>query len=243
MLVAPHAYAYPDVYRGLLDELERDHLVVTYDTRGTGASTRTAPTSPHEDVEDLEAVIRASGGDFVVVGFGDAMDRASTLAASRPELVPAVVSVGATVLRARELGDTEGLVASSSVMEALTELGRVNPRIGMREMLELTNPHMSVEDLRARLDATAAYCSDDAVRVRFGWLLEEQQLETKRALGERLWIAHWESNWSPPGVADRLRQLFPKARLECLPEGPISRPDLTADLVRRAVAWVSEAQI
>jgi pimeloyl-ACP methyl ester carboxylesterase len=236
VLLAPHSYAYPDVYRGLLDDLERDHLVVTYDPRGTGRSTRVAPTRIEEDVADLEAVLEAAGGGGVVLSLGDGMDRAALLAVPRPDLVRAVMSIGATVAPAADLAGAEGPAASEVVVKALHDLGEANVRAGIRGVLELTNPGTHPEEVRARVDATLAYASEDAIRIRYRWLRAGQNSDAKRALGDRLWILHWESAWSPRELADRLREVFPDAHVEELDYGPISRPDLTAALVRRASA-------
>jgi hypothetical protein len=48
-------------------------------------------------------------------------------------------------------------------------------------------------------------------------------------------IAQWQSEWSRLRIADRVRELLPEAQMHVVGEGPISRPELTADVVRQAV--------
>jgi pimeloyl-ACP methyl ester carboxylesterase len=236
VVLAPHFYSFPGVYSGLVEELAGDHRVLSYDARGSGKSTRVAPRSLEEDGDDLAAVAREAGGDSVVVGQGDGADRGAMVAVDSPDLVRAVVVAGATVLPPEELAGVEGLSGSAAVLDTLTELAERNFRSAVRGLLQLTNPSMTGDELRARVDATAAHSSEEAGRARAGWLREKGSLRRMRALGDRLWIARWESEWSPPAVTDRLRELLPEARMTELEAGPLSRPDLTAGVVRRAVA-------
>ena len=48
--------------------LSRHFTVYTYDRRGRGESTDTAPYSPAREVEDLAALVEAAGGDAALVG-------------------------------------------------------------------------------------------------------------------------------------------------------------------------------
>jgi pimeloyl-ACP methyl ester carboxylesterase len=234
--LAQHMYSFPGVYEALADELARDHRVVAYDARGTGDSTRVAPRSMEEDADDLAAVIEQTGSAAVVVGQGDAAYRAAIVASARPDLVGAVVTAGASVLPPVTLLGTEGPSASSAVLDALLELAQHNYRAAVRGLLQLTNPGMSSEELRARVDETMAYSSDEAGLARAQWFRDAGALERMRDLGDRLWIARWESTWSPAAVTRRLGELLPEARVELIQAGPISRPEQTADVVRRAVA-------
>ncbi len=49
-------------FHGLAPLLAREFTVYTYDRRGRGESTDTAPYAPDREVEDLEALIREAGG-------------------------------------------------------------------------------------------------------------------------------------------------------------------------------------
>lgn len=56
-------------FGGLVPRLASDFTVVTYDRRGRGASTDTAPYGVRREVEDLAAVIDAAGGTADLYGF------------------------------------------------------------------------------------------------------------------------------------------------------------------------------
>ncbi len=58
-----------DTFTPLAAELSSDHTVLTYDRRGRGKSSDTAPYSIEREVEDLQALIEAAGGSASVFGF------------------------------------------------------------------------------------------------------------------------------------------------------------------------------
>ena len=63
-------------------------------------------------------------------------------------------------------------------------------------------------------------------------------LEPARACGDRLWLLWSEAmggGWFPAGreAMELSRKLFPEAHVEEIEDGIISRPDLTAAVVRR----------
>jgi pimeloyl-ACP methyl ester carboxylesterase len=58
-----------DKFTPLAAELNADHTVLTYDRRGRGESSDTAPYSIEREVEDLQALIEAAGGSASVFGF------------------------------------------------------------------------------------------------------------------------------------------------------------------------------
>jgi pimeloyl-ACP methyl ester carboxylesterase len=227
-----HCFSHPAVYDGLLQELARDHRVVSYDARGTGQSTRRGPYDVLVDVEDLEALAEELGGDTVAVGLGDGRDRAARLAWSRPDLIRAVVGCDATPM-ARSVGDMEAPSASLAVLETVVRLAGSNHRTAIRGLLEFTNPGMTEDELRRRLDAEVAYSSREALAARAEWFLRRDTVETARALRDRLWIAYWESDWTPGVAAEKIHEFLPEARVHRVSAGPISRPDLTAGVVRQ----------
>jgi hypothetical protein len=100
-------------------------------------------------------------------------------------------------------------------------------------MHEFTNPGMTEAELRRRLDAEVAHSEPEAIRARSQWLLRKDTAETARALRDRLWIAYWESDWTPRDVAGRIHAVLPEAHVHPVAAGPISRPDLTAEVVRK----------
>ena len=232
VLLLHHCFSHPAVYDGLRQELARDHRVVTYDLRGTGRSTRTGPYEVHVDVRDLEALTDELGGDAVAVGLGDGRDRAARVARSRPDLIRAVVGCDATPM-GRGFGEVDAPSASQAVLETVVSLAGSNHRTAMRGLLEFTNPGMTDDELRLRLDAEVAYSSQDAMRARAEWFLRRDTTDAARAIGDRLWIAYWESDWTPRDVSGKIHELLPEARVHPVGAGPISRPDLTAGVVRK----------
>ena len=54
--------------RGIADRLSEDVTVVLYDRRGRGASTDTVPYSVAREVEDIDALIAATGGSAALFG-------------------------------------------------------------------------------------------------------------------------------------------------------------------------------
>ena len=231
-----HCLSHPAVYRGLCDELARDHRVVTYDARGTGGSSRAGPYDLAVDVEDLEALADELGGGAVAVGLGDGRDRAARVALARPELICAVVGCDATPMGPSTGEEMEAPSGSQAVRETLVGLVGSNHRAAIRSILQFTNPEMSESELRRRLDAEVSYSSDEALRARAQWFLRTDIVDAERRIGDRLWIAYWENDWTPRTAAHRINEVLPEARIEPVDAGPISRPDLTANVVRLAVA-------
>jgi len=240
VLLLSHCLAPPHVYGGLCEELARDHRVITYDARGTGKSSRLGPYDLATDVEDLAALARQLGGDAVAVGLGDGRDRAVRVARSDPDLICAVVGCDGSPA-GPFISGVESPSGSKSVFEAVVEIIGSNPRAALRGFLELTNPGMDAEQLRERLDATVEYASHEAIQARAQWYVRDDVVETSRAIGDRLWIAFWESDWTPSGVLMRVRQLLPGAHVRQVEGGPISRPDLVADVVRQAAVQRTSA--
>lgn len=236
VLFLHHCFSHPAVYRGVCQELARDHRVVTYDPRGTGGSSRKGPYDLLVDLEDFEALAHELGGDALAVGLGDGRDRAARVAWSRPDLIRAVVGCDATPMGRFTGLEVEAPSTSQGVLEAVVGLADSNHRAAMRGVLEFTNPGMTDEELRRRLDAEVAYSSQEAIRARAQWFLRKDIVEAARAIRDRLWIAYWESEWTPPDAAGRIHEALPEARVHPVAAGPISRPDLTADVVRQAVA-------
>ena len=235
VLLLHHCFSHPAVYDGLCQELARDHRVVTYDARGTGQSTRKGPYDLLVDVEDLEALAGELGGGTVALGLGDGRDRAVRVAWSRPDLITAVVGCDATPM-GRGVGDVEAPSTSQAVLETVVSLAGSNQRTAMRGLLEFTNPGMTEDDLSRRLDAEVAYSSREALHARAEWFLRKDSGEAARAIRDRLWIAYWESDWTPAVAVEKLHEVLPEARVYPIAAGPISRPDLTAAVVRKVTA-------
>ena len=234
VLVAPIAYSHPETIRGLIDDLAADHRVVVPDLRGTGGSSRHGPYDVATDVGDFAAVLAETGPAAVAIGLGDGTLRCVELAATRPELARSVVLSGYAPLFRGERRETHGLAGSSEVLGALLQLVETDYRAGLRTIMETGNPGLDEAAIRERVDGVVAHCSRESAVARLRSWVELDVGESALALGNRLWILHHPRNpWFPAELADRIPELLPEARLEHVEDGALSRPDLTAAVVRR----------
>ena len=83
------------------------------------------------------------------------------------------------------------------------------------------------------MDETLAYTSPETTLARLeSWLADESALDELRAAGDRLAIVwHAGDSWQS-GSIPRVRELLPLARIIEVEDGPLSRPDLQADVIR-----------
>jgi pimeloyl-ACP methyl ester carboxylesterase len=230
-------WSYPKVYVDLIDDLGRDHRVVLYDPRGCGQSSRRGPYDVETDADDLLAVVGAAGGRSVAIAVGYGYNIATRVASTRPDLISHVVAVApaaAAMLPRSELKGSDVLAASDSVIEMVMQMMSAEPRSALRTVIAATNPELDERQLRERVGRIAAYISPDAVLDRARAWLEDDTTEQARILGDRLWILHGGTEALFEGaLASRVAELYPKAHLEEVVDGPVSRPDLTAARVRR----------
>lgn len=225
--------ATPSTFDGLLSDLAVDHRVVTWDPRGAGESTHNRPYDLETDVGDLSALIEEAGERTVTISLGMVLSPL-LVAELRPELVTAVVIVGGSGLSAER--DPESILDSESVRAALLQMARTDPRGMQRAGIALGNPQLDDAGVRARLDAQLAYCPVESWAERAESYLSYDAGRTCAALGDRLWLVHWENPISPDRPMQRVRALFPDAHRVETEDGPISRPDLTAAVVREVRA-------
>jgi pimeloyl-ACP methyl ester carboxylesterase len=229
-------WSYPEVYADLLGDLAGDHHVVTYDPRGCGASSQRGPYDAETDAGDLLAVVEAAGGPAVALAVGYGYNVAVRVAARRPDLVSALVTVqpaAAAMLPRSELRDSGVLAGSDSVIEMLMQMMTTDPRSALRSVLSATNPDLDDDALRERLDRVSAYISPEAAHDRAEAWIEDDPTEHARGLGDRLWILHSGSEALFEGaLAARVAELYPSAHMELIPGGPISSPRVVADRIR-----------
>jgi pimeloyl-ACP methyl ester carboxylesterase len=234
VLVVKQLWDHPGVFAGLFDELARDHAVVTYDLRGTGRSTRVGPYDTQTDVEDVLAVTEEAGGVAAAVALGDAAHRATEAAAAQPDLIGAVVTPNGNPVGRWVLEGGEGLAASDSVVAAFEQLVKADYRAALRQAVTDMNPQMSEDEIRDRVERTAAHSPHESVIGRVEAWIAADSTEQARVLGDRVWIlGHQENPWFPNEGLERTREVLPEAHIEILEDGPISRPDLTAGIVRQ----------
>jgi pimeloyl-ACP methyl ester carboxylesterase len=240
VVLAPYAIFHPSVYDPLEAELLPDHRVVRYDDRGTGASDRSGPFDMETGADDLEAVIEEAGAPAVVVALADATHRSARVAARRPDLANALVLIGGSPAGRTRLEGTDAMVASDAVLDAFMSMGETDYRGAIRTAVSAGNPQMSEDEVRERVRLQIDYQPRETIVARWRAWAEDDATEAGRACGERLWILISEGTtgaggWFPAGgEAMRIsRRLFPRAQLEELDDGMISRPDLFAGVVRR----------
>jgi pimeloyl-ACP methyl ester carboxylesterase len=233
-LLVVHSYIqHPTVFEGLLAELKGGHRTIRYDARGAGESTRQGPYDMATDVADLIAVVEAAGPIAAVVANGDATNRAVHAAAERPDLFPYVISLETVPLARGQAEGTEALISSGPVLEALVAMMRADYRAGVTAAVQRGNPVMSDAEVRERVDATVAYIDHDAALERLEEWIADEPGDDPRALGDRLVVAYeGAGGWFPAELTERGQDLLPDAQLVKLDGGAISRPDLTAAVVR-----------
>jgi pimeloyl-ACP methyl ester carboxylesterase len=239
VVLASHFFGYPEAFDALIADLVADHRVVTYDPRGTGKSTLQGPYDVPTDAKDLLAVIEEVGGPAVVIGMGDGSNRGVKAAAARPDLVAATLTPGGNPIGRRAAEGTDALVDSPSVLEALVGMIDTDYRSALRTIVAGGNPQMDEEEKRQRVDRVVEYCPQEVGAARLRAWINDRVLEESIAIGDKLWILSFGNNeWFPDAALAQTRKLLPEAHIEEIEDGPLSRPDLTADTIRRIWAGV-----
>ena len=239
VVLAAHWNGHPDVLAGLVEELAHDHRVITYDLRGTGKSTREGPFDLESDSGDLAALVEEAGEPAALIGWGDGALRTIRVARERPELVAGIVAVGANPLGQRAFRGTDSPAGSDAVQEAFARALRTDFRSTLRGLVRTSNPQMREDDVRARVEKQIDYCPEEVALARYEVWLGSDGIAEAAALDNRtgLTVLLFESGMGPhEEIARRISELVPNARVETLEDGPISRPDLTAEAVRRVTA-------
>jgi pimeloyl-ACP methyl ester carboxylesterase len=234
-LLVVHSYIqHPTVLERLLAELSPGHRMIRYDARGTGESTRAGPYDMQTDVEDLIAIAEDAGPLAAVLANGDATNRATHAAAQRPDLVPYVISMETMPLLPGQAADTDALVGSGGVLSALMGMMRTDYRAGMLAAIQRGNPDMTPEQARERLDATVAYIPHEAGLGRLEAWINDEPGDDPYALADRLIVAYEGAGaWFTEELHERGQQLLRDAQFIKLEGGAVSRPELTAAVVRR----------
>lgn len=237
VVLAHHTlWSMPAIYAELMDDLARDHQVVVYDPRGCGQSSARGPYEFDTDAADLQAVLETAGGAAVAIAIGDGVNRAARVAAARRDLIDSLIAIvpGAAALLPREELKGSGLIAGSdSVIEMLLRMMEADPRAALRSLVTASNPDLDEEQLRERVDRVAGYVTAEAGAGRTQAWLGDNLLGPLQSLGDRVRIIHGGVDPLFEGaLGARVAEAFPEARVEALADGPVSRPDLTAAVVR-----------
>jgi pimeloyl-ACP methyl ester carboxylesterase len=224
----------PSVLAGLAGDLSADHRVITYDLRGNGRSTHVGPYDVATDAEDLAAIIEAAGSPAVIVAVGYGAHPAMRLVAAQPDLVRAIVISGTLPLGRGPAQASGGLSASGSVLAAFTRMYEVDQRAAMRSTVGSGNPNLSEDQIRDRVEEMVAYSTTEGGLARLRSWIADDVSQDGPAVSDRLWVLYYEGNpWFPETLADGMRAVLPNAHFQAVEDGAISRPDLTAAVVRR----------
>jgi pimeloyl-ACP methyl ester carboxylesterase len=247
VVIAPHAWSIPEIFDELIAALESDHRLIRYDARGSGESSRRGPHDMETGAGDLVAMVEEVGGPAVVLGLADAPNRAVRAATERPDLISAVVAVASAPIRRTELSGTEALIGSQTVVDAWIEMLATDYRGAMRPLMTAANPQLNEDEVRERIDKQVAYTPHDVLVERLRAWNEDDPSGAARALGDRLWLVTSPDTagpWFPSTtvIDDILQRLLPDANKANIEQGIVSRPDLTADVVRRLSAGLRIAR-
>ncbi len=225
--------ATPATYEGIVADLARDHRVVTWEPRGCGSSSPDGPFDIATDADDLLALIQALGPPAVAYAAGHGVNVTTRAATGDPDAVRAFVTPGIVTALRQHLEGTDGFASSEPVMDMLIQQLRRDPRASVRATIASLNPQLDEDALRTRVDETLAYSSPETTLARLeSWLADESALDELRAVGDRLAIVwHAGDSWQS-GSIPRVRELLPVARIIEVEDGPLSRPDLQADVIR-----------
>jgi len=238
VVLVPHCFVHPSVFEPITRALA-DHRVIRYDVRGAGDSTRAGPFDLDTGAADLEALIEEIGGPAVTISLGDASHRAIRVAASRPELVSAFV--GVPPISASTFARTDAMAGSSSVVAALLEMVETDYRGALRSLISSGNPQMDEEEVRERVREQVEYCPRETAVPMFRSWIGDDATALAREVGGRLWAVYSDrmgGPWFPPAreITEALRHSLPEAHPIELEAGMVSRPDLTAEIVRGITA-------
>jgi pimeloyl-ACP methyl ester carboxylesterase len=237
VIIAPYWSGHPSAHEPIIEELARDHRVLRYDARGTGESSRVGPHDMETGADDLAAVAEEAGGGAIVIAFADSCPRAVRVAASRPDLVTAVVAPGAAPLSLPALQFSEAMISSETVIHAFIEMLGTDYRGALRNLMAQTNPQMEEAEVRERVALQADYCPRETAVARIQAWLEDDAIEPGRAIAERLVILFSDEMggaWLPAGkeMAKVVGEHLPEARRVPIADGLVSRPDLAAEVIR-----------
>jgi pimeloyl-ACP methyl ester carboxylesterase len=219
---------------GLVAILADSRRVVLYEPRGVGGSTLTGPYDLGTGVEDAAALLEETGPVEVALGIGDGAHRALRVADARPDLVERVVFTSTALGRPGD-EDAPGFSGSAEVLYALMSLMRRDYRSGLRQMLAGSAHDEAFE--RDRVEELAATVPQDAAIGYLEAWISAGSMDSARRLGDRLTVLAYSGNaWFPIEMYEALRDALTHACFELVEDGPMTRPDLTAEVLLRVSA-------
>ena len=219
---------------GLVAQLAGSRRVVMYEPRGLGRSTKQGPYDLGTGVEDVEALLEESGPVDVALGIGDGAHRAMRAADARPDLIDSVVFTS-TALGMPGDADAPGFSGSTEVLFALMSLMRRDYRSGLRQMLAGSAHDEDFE--RERVEELVELVAQDAAIGYLEAWISAGSIDVARRLGSRLTILAYPGNaWFPLEMYEALRDALTEACFHFVEDGPMSRPDLTAEVLLKVSA-------
>jgi pimeloyl-ACP methyl ester carboxylesterase len=233
VVLANQFFGEADTFADLIADLARDHRFVSYNLRGTGASTHEGPYDLDTDAADLEGVIEAAGEPALVLAFADGCNRAVRVAARRPDLVTTVVSPAGNPVGLAAVEGTDALAGSTGVLAALVEMMSTDYRGAYRTMFSTANPDWDDDRVRQRVTTIVELVPREAALPRLKAWIADDVIEEARLVGDRLWMLEDGTNpWFPIEVARQTRAILPDAHILEVEDGAISRPDIASAIIR-----------
>jgi len=215
----------------LIARLAESRRVVTFEPRGVGRSTLTGPYDLGTGVADVEALLEETGPVEVALGIGDGAHRALRVADARPDLADRVV-ITSTALGRPGDESAPGFSGSTEVLYALMSLMRRDYRSGLRQMMAGSAHDEDFE--RERVEALAEIVPQDAAIGYLEAWISAGSVDIARRLAERLTVLAYPGNaWFPLEMYESLRDALTGACFELVEDGPMTRPDLAAEVLLR----------
>jgi pimeloyl-ACP methyl ester carboxylesterase len=235
VVLAPGVWSPPATFTPLLDDLAADHKVLTYDARGTGQSERVGPYDVLTDVEDMAEVVAAqSARPATVLGVGAGSIVGLQLMSQRADLVDAVICPSGSPVNREVARGEDSIAGSRSVFDMLSEQAQRDFRGFLHSIVTSTNPQLDDAGVLERVNSVTDYTTHEAMLTRLRAWLSADAVGLSRAAGDRLWIFLYGNDaWSSSNAAPATRELLPEAHVLEVEDGPLSRPDITAAIVRR----------
>ena len=218
----------------LVERLAASRRVVIYEPRGLGRSSPPGPYDLGTGVEDVEALLEETGAVEVAFGIGDGAHRAMRIADSRADLVDSVVFTSTAI--GSEPGERPaGFAGSTEVLYALMSLMRRDYRSGLRQMM--TGSAHDEDFERERVEELATLIPQEAAIGYLEAWIAADSLDVARRLGDRLAVLAYPGNaWFPLETYEAMRDYLTEACFEFVEDGPMTRPDLAAEVLLRVSA-------
>jgi aminoacrylate hydrolase len=234
VVLCPGLWAGGGTWKGLIDALSTEHRVLTYDLRGTGRSEGTGPYDLATDAADLAGIITAHGPPATLVGAGAGVNLGLHVLVEHPELATAVVSPSGSPVNRAVGEDTGSFAGSHSVFNLLSEMAMRDYRGFLHSIVSSTNTQLDEAGVAARVAKVADTVPHDVMLERLRAWTSDDEVAIARAAGPRLTVMVYGGDpWTDARDAEGTRALLPEAEVLEVANGPQSRPDLCAAVVRR----------